>query len=88
MNVFVIVLIALVRAVLSIELLLMFIRAILSWVMPDSEGGIIDFLYYLTEPLVSPVRNMLMKIPALQELPIDLSFTVTYLLIFLVLTFI
>ena len=85
---FIIVLISLVKAVLSIELLLMFIRAILSWVMPDSEGGIIDFLYYLTEPIISPVRNMLMKIPALQELPIDLSFTVTYMLILIVLAFI
>jgi len=87
-NIFINVLMAIVQAVISIELFLMLIRAILSWVMPDSEGGIIDFLYYLTEPIISPVRNLLYKIPALQELPIDLSFTVTYMILALILMFI
>ena len=85
MNLFVLVLVAIVRAVLSVECLLMFVRAVLSWIMPEAEGGILDFLYYLTEPLIVPVRKVLSGIPAFQELPFDLSFMITNLLMLMVL---
>ena len=61
--------------------LLFIARAILSWFPMMSMGGISDFLYTMTEPIVAPIRNVLWKIPFLQGLPIDLSFLVVFLLI-------
>ena len=61
--------------------LLMFVRAIMSW-FPDVQGGkVYQILYYLTEPILGPIRNALQKIPALQNLPIDFSIIVAYLLL-------
>ncbi len=59
----------------------MFARAILSWVMPDAENNLTRFLWTITEPVIYPVRVLLDKIPFLQEMPIDLSFIVTFLLL-------
>lgn len=68
--------------VIDVELMIMFARALLSWIMPDAEGGIFDVIYYVTEPLVQPVRAILNKLfPALQDFPIDISFFVTTLIL-------
>ena len=85
MNLFVIILAAVVRALLSAECLLMFARAIMSWIMPEGEGGVLDFLYYLTEPIIAPVRKVLSGIPAFQELPFDMPFMITNLILLMVL---
>ncbi len=58
----------------------MFFRAILSWFMPE-ENGLTYFLALLTEPFIAPVRFILSRFRFAQELPIDLSFMVTFLLL-------
>ncbi len=73
MDLFLIILIFFVRALLMAEWLLILVSVILSWVAPEADGGIFDLVYYLTEPVVAPFRKLLSKIPALQELPIDFS---------------
>ena len=82
------ILVVLVRLILYAEMALMFVRMIVSWIIPDAEGGIIDLLYYLTEPVIAPVRALLYKIPAIAELPIDISFVVTWLILSIVVLFI
>ncbi len=77
-----------VRAAISLEVFLIFARLIAEMLFPDYEGKIVDILYYLTEPIVTPVRLLLEKIPVLQELPIDLSFFVTSLVLCVILMFI
>lgn len=57
----------------------MFARAILSW-FPSGGGRFEDFLYSLTEPVISPMRNLIGK-SALGGMPIDLSFLITYVLV-------
>ncbi len=61
----------------------MFFRAILSWFMPE-ENGLTYFLALLTEPFIAPVRFVLSRFRFAQELPFDISFMVTFLLLFLI----
>lgn len=56
----------------------MFARAILSW-FPMGWGKLEEFLYSVTEPVITPVRNLLGN-TSLGGLPIDLSFLITYVL--------
>ena len=59
----------------------MFIRMIMSLLGYDEESGFGAFLALLTEPIILPVRVILSRIRALDGLPIDLSFFLTYILI-------
>ncbi len=44
---------------LNIYLWIIFGRAILSWVNPDPYNPIVQFLYSVTEPVLSPIRRMI-----------------------------
>jgi uncharacterized protein YggT (Ycf19 family) len=70
--------------ILSVFQLAMLIRAIMSWFPGDSNKFEI-FLYAITEPLILPVRKLFERLNWFQELPIDVSFFVTYLLLSVVL---
>lgn len=59
--------------------LAMLARAILSW-FPMGGGRLEELLYSFTEPVISPVRNLLGN-TSLGGLPIDLSFLITYVLV-------
>ena len=61
----------------------MLARAILSW-FPMFENRFVDFLYGITEPFISPIRRLFVKMNWFQGLPIDISFLVTFMLISLV----
>lgn len=61
--------------------LLFIVRAILSWFPMMNLGGIMEFLYTVTEPILAPIRSVLRKIPFLQGLPIDFSVLVAFILI-------
>lgn len=61
--------------------LLFIVRAILSWFPMMNLGGIMEFLYTVTEPILAPIRSVLQKIPFLQGLPIDFSVLVAFILI-------
>ena len=60
----------------------MFLRAILSiFVSPDNKLNLLCVL--ITEPFVAPFRLILAKLNIGQGLPIDISFMVAYLALFL-----
>lgn len=61
----------------------MMARAILSLLQID-DGKIHTFFVLVTEPFIIPVRFLLVKFNLLQNSPIDWSFTISYLLIFLI----
>ncbi len=65
---------------LSAVQLAMLIRAILSW-FPMDSNRFTDFLYGITEPFIYPIRMLFEKLNWFQNLPIDISFMVTYLLL-------
>ena len=66
---------------LRVVQLAMLVRAVLSWIMPDASGFIIEFIYLITEPLISLVRKAFEKLGFNNNSPIDLSFLVTVILI-------
>ena len=61
--------------------LFLFVRMIISWIMPLESNALVNFVFFVTEPVLKPVRLIIDKIPALRDLPIDLSFLITYLLL-------
>ena len=66
---------------LTILQLLMFARAILSWLPLDEGNPILTFLHAVTEPFILPVRALLERIEFFASSPIDLSFFITFLLL-------
>mgnify|MGYP004671596745 FL=1 len=64
----------------------MIIRALLSWFPLDDDNIIVSFVYSVTEPFIYPVRLLLEKSDRISSLPIDVSFFVTYLILFAVST--
>lgn len=61
--------------------LFMFVRAILSWIMPEEENTLVRFINAVTDPIIYPVKVMLDKIEAVRNMPFDLSFLVTFILL-------
>lgn len=66
---------------LGIVQLAMFARAILSWIAPDADGALINFLYGATEPFVGGIRKLLARFSDLDSFPIDISFFIAAILI-------
>ena len=63
--------------------LAMCIRAVISWFY-DGDGWFIRLLYFITEPVIMPVRLLLVKMNWLQNTPLDFSYILTYLILFIV----
>ncbi len=70
-----------VGALLDAELLLLLIRAVMSWVMPDGGSRIWQVVYGLTEPVIMPFRQLLFKFRFVQTCPLDLSYLAVVLLL-------
>jgi YggT family protein len=66
---------------LTVLQLLMFARALTSWILADDDSPIVEFLYAVTEPLIIPVRALLERSEFIRDLPIDVSFFATYILL-------
>lgn len=77
-----------VRLLLELFYVLLIVRAVLSWV-PGVRNRLTDFVYMVTEPVLSPVRNLLNRSRfGNLSLPIDLSFLVVlFILAFLLYIF-
>lgn len=69
-----------VKLILEAYYYLLFARAILSW-LPIDGGKITRFIYGVTELVLAPVRSLLERFTGRMALPIDLSFTVVFILI-------
>ncbi len=70
-----------VGTLLRVYEVLFILRAILSWFPMMQTGELMNVLYSLTEPVLAPIRSVLMRISFLQNLPIDFSVLVAFLLI-------
>ena len=73
-----------VKATVSVFLLAlelaMTARAILSW-FPIEPNRLTNFLHGMTEPFVYPIRKLFEKLNWFQNIPLDMSFMVTFMLI-------
>ncbi|MBR0443087.1 MAG: YggT family protein [Clostridia bacterium] len=70
-----------VRALLLGLEIAMLLRAILSWFPIDEDNRFLNLLYCITEPIIMPVRALLEKLGWFQDLPLDMSFFFTYILL-------
>lgn len=71
---------------IEIELFLLLVRAVLSWVMPDRSSKISQIVYSLTEPVIYPIRRFLSRFSFVRTCPIDLSFLAAVLLLEVILS--
>ena len=81
MNLLIYLLVSAIRLFLTIEQLLFLARAILSWIFMNEESKVMNFLYRVTEPLIIPARILLGRIEGINEIPIDIPFFVTVILL-------
>ena len=59
----------------------MLARAILSWFDQTGESRISGFLYYLTEPVISPIRALCARMHWFEGFPLDIPFLITVLVL-------
>ena len=74
---------ATVGLLLRVIYLAMFLSAILSWFVAE-DHPVMSVLAVVTAPVIIPVRALLSRIPALERLPIDISFLVAFVLLVIV----
>jgi uncharacterized protein YggT (Ycf19 family) len=72
---------AFISAFCNIALLL--VRAVLSW-FPGQGGAFADFINAVTEPLLYPVRKIFDLFDIRLDLPIDISFSATCILLIMI----
>ncbi len=75
----------LVDIALTILYWLILIRALISWVNPDPFNPIVQFLYRMTEPILSPIRHFL-PMSSIDLSPLIAFFAIMFLRYFLVQT--
>ena len=68
---------------LSTALLL---RAIFSWFDPEASGKFSGFLLMVTEPFIMPIRQICYKNNWFQQVPLDIPFLITVLLVWVLQT--
>ena len=56
---FIIAIAQIISAILTILTWIIVIRALISWVNPDPYNQIVQFLYRVTEPILTPIRRIL-----------------------------
>ncbi len=61
--------------------LILLVRAVCSWVPSFRESAVYRFSYTVTEPILSPIRDLLYRFEWARRCPIDLSFLVVILLV-------
>ena len=72
----------LVSALLSVMQVAMLIRAVLSWFPQAADSAFGDLIATVTEPVVAPIRALADRFGWFRNSPIDYSFMIAYLLLF------
>lgn len=65
----------------------MIARMLLPFFVDPEESRVYAISCYLTEPFIAPVRAIMVRLNIGQDSPVDWAFSVTYLIIFLLGTF-
>lgn len=58
------------QLLISVLMLLVIARVIVSWVAPSGGGGLIAFIYQATEPILAPIRRVIPPSGALDWAPL------------------
>ncbi len=71
----------LISSLCSVGAGILFISALLSWVAPDAEGPLFNFICNVSDFLTAPVKLLLDKTGLFAGSPIDFSLTFTMILL-------
>ena len=77
----IIIIVRVLSSILSVFELLLFARAICSWIPSTRNTRVYDFLYRATEPFLRPIRDVMMRWEFARRCPIDLSFLLLVILV-------
>lgn len=69
---------------LTFLLILVFARAVISWVQPDPYNPIVQFLTQTTEPILRPIRRRLPYTPGIDLSPLVVLLLIVFLQSFLI----
>ena len=72
-----------ISVILSVVSYAMLARMILPWFVDPMENRLYEIVCLVTEPFITPVRAVMFMLNIGQDSPIDWSFTITYILIWL-----
>lgn len=64
--------------------ILMLGRILLAWIMPDSEGRLVDFVFLITDIIVVPIKALFDKLKLFQNSFMDMSFIAAVVLLMVV----
>ena len=70
-----------VSLILDALMLLMFLRAIMSWIPGAADNSVGNFLFTVTEVIISPVRALFDALGINTAFPIDIPFFVTFIVL-------
>ena len=68
--------------ILSMVFFALGIRSVLSWLM-EEETKFENFIVFITEPFIMPVRSLMARFNILQDSPIDFSLMITSVILML-----
>ena len=68
-------------ALVTVIELCFLVRAVLSWLPISEDNVILKFVLMVTEPIIMPIRALFERLGWFQNMPIDISFLVAYLLL-------
>ena len=68
-------------ALVTVIELCFLVRAVLSWLPIGDDNPILKFVFMVTEPIIIPIRALFERLGWFQNMPIDISFLVAYLLL-------
>lgn len=63
---------------------LIVVRALLSWFPGGESSGFGRWIVFFTEPVLGPIRRMLMKFEFARSMPLDFSPVLAFILLFIV----
>lgn len=69
---------------LSLYMWVIIIRSLISWVSPDPYNPVVQFLYRITEPVLTPIRQKIGSRVGIDISPIVVIFIILFLQSFLV----
>lgn len=67
---------------IDVILTLMFISAVMSWIAPASSNRFMVFVRGVVDAVTYPVKRIIMRSETARMFPIDLSFTITAIILF------
>lgn len=66
---------------IDIYMIVIVVRAIISWVQPNPYNPIVQLLYRVTEPVLYPIRRMLFRYRSMRNTGIDFSPFIAFILL-------